>query len=108
MDVLSYQNNTVKTSVRKLVEFLLRSGDIETGTSLVSDPEAMQEGSRLHRKIQRSKKAGYRSEVALKMSWHREDYELVLEGRAGVSYIPPSVSSVPDRTGSQSHKYLNG
>lgn len=79
---MSYQNNTVKTSVRKLVEFLLRSGDIETGTSLVSDPEAMQEGSRLHRKIQRSKKAGYRSEVALKMSWHREDYELVLEGRA--------------------------
>ena len=51
-------------------------------SSLVSDPEAMQEGSRLHRKIQRSKKAGYRSEVPLKMSWRRDGYELVLEGRA--------------------------
>ena len=80
--MLSYQNNIVKTSVRKLVEFFLRSGDIETGSSLVSDPEAMQEGSRLHRKIQRSKKAGYRSEVPLKMSWRRDGYELVLEGRA--------------------------
>lgn len=80
--MLSYQNNMVKTSVRKLVEFFLRSGDIETGTSLVSDPEAMQEGSRLHRKIQRSKKAGYHSEVPLKMSWHKKGYELVLEGRA--------------------------
>lgn len=80
--MLSYQNNVVKTSVRKLVEFFLRSGDIETGTGLVSDPEAMLEGSRLHRKIQRSKKAGYRSEVPLKMSWHRAGYELVLEGRA--------------------------
>lgn len=80
--MLSYQNNMVKTSVRKLVEFFLRSGDIETGTSLVSDPEAMMEGSRLHRKIQRSKRAGYRSEVPLKMSWHRSGYELVLEGRA--------------------------
>ena len=47
--MLSYQNNMVKTSVRKLVEFFLRSGDIETGTGLVSDPEAMLEGSRLHR-----------------------------------------------------------
>lgn len=80
--MLSYQNSIVKTSVRKLVEFFLRSGDIETGSSLVSDPEAMQEGSRLHRKIQRSKKAGYRSEVPLKMSWRRDGYELVLEGRA--------------------------
>ncbi len=80
--MLSYQNNMVKTSVRKLVEFFLRAGDIETGSSLVSDPEAMLEGSRLHRKIQRAQKAGYRSEAPLKMSWRREGYELVLEGRA--------------------------
>ncbi len=80
--MLTYQNHTVKTSVRKLVEFLLRSGDIATGGSLVSDPEAMQEGSHLHRKIQNTKKAGYRSEVPLKMQWEQEEYTLVLEGRA--------------------------
>ena len=80
--MLSYQNNTVKTSVRKLVEFFLRSGDIESGSGLVSDPEAMLMGSRLHRKIQRAKKVGYQSEVPLKMSWRREGYTLILEGRA--------------------------
>lgn len=80
--MLTYQNHTVKTSVRKLVEFLLRSGDISTGDSIVSDPKSMLEGAHLHRKIQNAKKAGYRSEVPLKTQWEQEDYTLVLEGRA--------------------------
>ncbi|MCD8019045.1 MAG: ATP-dependent DNA helicase [Clostridiales bacterium] len=86
--MLTYQKNTVRTSVRKLVEFFLRNGDITTGSSLVLDPEAMQEGSRLHRKIQKAQKASYRSEVSLKMSWQQESFELVLEGRAdGIDMI---------------------
>lgn len=80
--MLTYQKNTVRTSVRKLVEFLLRTGDISTGSSLTADVEAMQEGSRLHRKIQRAQKASYQSEVPLKMCWPQEEYMLVLEGRA--------------------------
>lgn len=80
--MLTYANHLVRTSVRKLVEFLLRAGDITTGSGLIADPEAMQEGSRLHRKIQRAQKATYQSEVPLKMSWNQEKYELVLEGRA--------------------------
>ena len=41
----------VRISVRNLVEFILRSGDLDNrGGS--SDREAMQKGSRLHRKIQ--------------------------------------------------------
>ncbi|MBQ9155187.1 MAG: ATP-dependent DNA helicase [Eubacterium sp.] len=86
--MLTYQNHTVKTSVRRLVEFLLRSGDMVTGSALTADVEAMQEGTRLHKKIQKAQKAGYMSEVSLKMSWPRTeketqtDYELVLEGRA--------------------------
>ena len=86
--MLSYKNSTVRTSVRRLVEFLLREGDICTGTALRSDVEAMQEGTRLHKKIQKSKGKSYRSEVPLKMSWQEKhprtgkEYELVLEGRA--------------------------
>ena len=86
--MLTYQNHIVKTSVRRLVEFLERRGSIETGTAVVADVEAMQEGSRLHRKIQKAQGPGYKSEVPLKMSWQEtckvsgEPYELLLEGRA--------------------------
>lgn len=80
--MLSYQKGVVKTSVRHLVEFLFRGGDITTGSSVSASPEAMLEGSRLHRKIQRGQKATYQSEVPLKMEWQEEGDDLVLEGRA--------------------------
>ena len=93
--MLTYSNNSIKTSVRKLVEFLLRSGDITAGSGLIADPEAMQEGSRLHRKIQRAQKATYQSEVPLKMTWSQEKYEMILEGRAdGIDRI--SVEELKD------------
>ena len=41
-----------RISVRSLVEFLLHSGDIDGGKGGMADKEAMQLGSRLHRKIQ--------------------------------------------------------
>lgn len=86
--MLSYQKGVVKTSVRHLVEFLLRSGDIRTGSSVSANPEAMLEGGRLHRKIQRAQKATYQSEVPLKMEWDEEGYTLVLEGRAdGIDHL---------------------
>ena len=86
--MLSYQKGIVKTSVRHLVEFLFRSGDITTGSSVSANPEAMLEGSRMHRKIQREQKATYQSEVPLKMEWNESGYKLVLEGRAdGIDWI---------------------
>lgn len=36
--------NTIKISVRNLVEFILRSGDLTTSSGL-KDPDAMQEGA---------------------------------------------------------------
>ena len=86
--MLVYQNNTVRTSVRKMVEFLLREGDLVSGTSMTGDVEAMQEGARLHRKIQKQQGETYHSEVPLTMSWHLanqstgQEYELILDGRA--------------------------
>ena len=41
--MLSYQKGVVKTSVRHLVEFLFRGGDITTGSSVSASPEAMLE-----------------------------------------------------------------
>ena len=56
--------NTIKISVRNLVEFILRSGNLTTSSGL-KDPDAMQEGTRIHKKIQRKMKSGYQAEVAL-------------------------------------------
>ena len=43
----------IKISVRNLVEFIFRSGDIDNRTSASQRADAMQEGSRMHRKIDR-------------------------------------------------------
>ena len=65
----------VRISVRNLVEFILRSGDLDNrGGS--SDREAMQKGSRLHRKIQGRMGSHYRAEVSLK---YKTEYEDVTE-----------------------------
>lgn len=75
----------VKVSVRTLVEFILRSGDLEAGSGRM-DADAMQAGSRLHRKIQKSMGSGYTAEVPLSIELPLEDGEesflLALEGRA--------------------------
>ena len=59
------EKETAHISVRSLVEFILRNGDLdERGGSM--DRDAMQKGSRLHRKIQKSMGSGYQAEVPLK------------------------------------------
>ena len=57
-------SNPVKAdiSVRELVEFILRSGDLDNRKQRVSQ-KAMAEGIRLHQKIQGSMPASYSSEV---------------------------------------------
>ena len=71
----------VRISVRNLVEFILRSGDLDNrGGS--SDREAMQKGSRLHRKIQGRMGSHYRAEVSLKYKTEYEDVSIQVEGRA--------------------------
>ncbi len=72
----------IKISVRNLVEFLLRSGDIDNRRGRAVQKEAMQEGSRIHRKIQRSMGSCYQAEVPLRLDWDCGSYALVLEGRA--------------------------
>lgn len=72
----------IKISVRNLVEFILRSGDIDNRYGRAAQKEAMQEGSRIHRKIQRRMGADYQPEVSLKIELKRDEYVLLIEGRA--------------------------
>ena len=71
----------IRVSVRGLVEFILRHGDIDNRRQGAPD-NAMQEGSRIHRMIQRRMGAEYQAEVSLKYTHSTEKYMLIVEGRA--------------------------
>lgn len=71
----------IRLSVRNLVEFILRSGDLDNRRT-TTDKEAMQQGSRIHRKIQGRMGSNYEAEVSLGYLVERERFSIVLEGRA--------------------------
>ena len=74
----------IRISVRNLVEFVLRSGDIDNRCSGNAQKDAMLAGGRIHRKIQKRMGSGYRAEVPLKHEVQDEEQEITLlvEGRA--------------------------
>jgi len=78
-------SDRIKVSVRTLVEFIMRSGDLESGSGRM-DADAMQAGSRLHRKIQKSMGSNYTAElplsIELPLADGEEEFLLVVEGRA--------------------------
>ena len=71
----------IQISVRAFVEFLMRSGDIDNRRSVGSE-DAMAEGARIHRMIQRRMGGEYHSEVSLSHTVQLADYAIVIEGRA--------------------------
>lgn len=66
-------------SVHTLVDFLLRSGDID---SRIFNNTAMVEGTRIHLRYQKMQEGNYLSEVKLSGLINFDDYEITLEGRA--------------------------
>ena len=76
------EKKIIKISVRNLVEFILREGDIDNRHGRTASPEAMWEGSRIHKRIQKNKGANYHAEVPLKIELSEGDYTLAIEGRA--------------------------
>ena len=60
----------------------MRSGDLDNRRMSGAEKDAMQAGSRIHRKIQKRMGAGYRAEVPLSCSVDEGSYQIVLEGRA--------------------------
>ena len=75
-------DHRVRLSVRNLVEFIMRSGDLDNRRSSSADREAMLAGGRIHRKIQKQMGDNYEAEVALKVMVPLDEIELILEGRA--------------------------
>ena len=80
--MVQMNDNQVRISVRHLVEFILRGGDIDNRRAGARDGEAMQAGARLHRKIQKGMDGSYAAEVALKGEFPIGDVVICLEGRA--------------------------
>jgi len=72
-------NNNIKISVRNLVEFVLRSGDIDN--SFMSMNRAL-EGTLAHQKVQKSYGIEYKPEVSLKHTIEYDKFTILLEGRA--------------------------
>lgn len=71
----------IRISVRSLVEFILRSGSIDNRKGAAPD-NAMAEGGRIHRMIQRRMGSDYQAEVVIRYSWSTPAYDLMVEGRA--------------------------
>lgn len=72
----------IRISVRNLVEFILRSGDLDTRKGAFADREAMAKGSRIHRKIQRQMGASYQAEVFMSHTTEFDEFVILVEGRA--------------------------
>lgn len=89
----------IKISVRELVEFILRSGDLDNRRGSRAEREAMQAGSRIHRKLQRRQGADYRAEVPLKYTAVREDFDCVIEGRADGIFTEEGLATVDEIKG---------
>lgn len=72
----------LKISVRQLVEFLCKKGNLDNRFGRVSDRAAMDAGTRIHKKLQKSMGPDYKSEVSLALTIPKEEYYIQLEGRA--------------------------
>lgn len=83
----------VRLSVRELVEFLLRTGSID---SRFTGFDRALEGARIHRRLQREAGEGYASEVFLRQSYPVEEFLFTIEGRADGIFADPSGRTVID------------
>ena len=76
----------IKISVRTLVEFILRSGDLDNSRSGKNELEAMQAGGRIHRKLQKQMGTDYTPEVPLSITlpitYDGVSFDLIVDGRA--------------------------
>ena len=89
----------VRISVRNLVEFLLRSGDIDNRMSRGLQMNAMQEGTRIHKKLQRAMGSSYSAEVPLRLDIPPDRYVLTVEGRADGIFTREEVPCIDEIKG---------
>ena len=70
---------SLRLSVHQLVDFLLRTGDID---NRVFNRSSMNEGTRLHSAYQSKQSRNYMSEYPLAVTLNVEEIDILLEGRA--------------------------
>ena len=92
--LLKEEVKIVRISVRDLVEFVLREGDIDNRKIGMSDKDVMAMGGRLHRKIQRQMGSDYHAETAMKFQIPCGEFDLRVEGRADGVIIKGDTSEV--------------
>lgn len=92
--LLKEEVKIVRISVRDLVEFVLREGDIDNRKIGMSDKDVMAMGGRLHRKIQRQMGSDYHVETAMKLQIPCGEFDLRVEGRADGVIIKGDTSEV--------------
>ncbi len=101
-------NGELKISVRTLVEFLCRSGDIDNRFGGISDKNAMEAGSRAHKKIQKSMGPDYQAEVPLKMDIPGDNYNIIIEGRADGIFVEDDITTIDEIKGTYADiRYIN-
>lgn len=76
------EETIIRISVRSLVEFILREGDIDNRVSGSMEKDAMLLGGKIHRKIQSRMGTNYTAEVPLKIQMPCDGFVLQIEGRA--------------------------
>lgn len=95
----SINKTQLHISVRNLVEFIFREGDIDNRTNRLQSAEAMMEGTRIHRKIQKSMGKEYHAEVPLKIVFKEDLYDLTIDGRADGIFVEDDICWIDEIKG---------
>ena len=95
---MTEQQPVIRISVRNLVEFILRSGDIDNRIAGM-DKDAMLLGGKIHRKIQRQMGADYHAEVPLKYEVACKGFSILIEGRADGIIMSPKGNVIDEIKG---------
>ncbi|MGL5259504.1 MAG: ATP-dependent DNA helicase [Lachnospiraceae bacterium] len=86
------EKEVIAISVRDFIEFIFRSGDIDNRRKRYIE-NAMQEGSKIHRMIQRRMGSNYKAEVGLTQTFDMNEFEIKVHGRAdGIIDIEQNVT----------------
>ena len=81
-----------KVSVRHMVEFIYRCGDITSSSNGTLSKEAMNAGSKMHRKLQKMAGSYYDAEVPLKITMKKgiHDLDVTVEGLSLIHISEPT------------------